>query len=144
MKLSKIFKLCLALLIVVSAALLVWGFFVGFETNDAQAVDVLLGWAYIMIGLAIVSWVVIGLIISAKNNPKSLIKIGIAILGIAALVAVAYLLAPGTFAAGREGLDDAFTLKLTDTVLNLTYIVGGAAILAIIVGEVRLAINNKK
>ena len=34
-------------------------------------------------------------------------------------------------------------LKLTDTMLLLTYVLGGAAIVAIIVGAVRDAINNK-
>jgi hypothetical protein len=33
---------------------------------------------------------------------------------------------------------------MTDTILNLAYLVGGAAILAIIFGEVLMAIRNKK
>ena len=35
-------------------------------------------------------------------------------------------------------------LKFTDTILSLTYFAGAAAIIAIIVGEIRLAITNKK
>ena len=35
------------------------------------------------------------------------------------------------------------TLKLTDSILNLTYIVGAAAIVSIIIGEIVMAIRNK-
>ena len=142
MKLNKIIKWGMVALIIISVALLIWGFSRGFEGN---AVDVLLYWTYIMLGLAVFSWVVIGLIVSTKNNPKSLVKIGIAILGIAALCLVAYLLAKGNPAMAYNGPEvSGGTLKLTDTILNLTYFTGGAAILAIIVGEIRMAIASKK
>ena len=142
MKLNKIIKWGMVALIIASVALLLWGFSKGFEGNT---VDVLLYWTYCMLGLAIFCWVVIGLIVSAKNNPKSLVKIGIAILGVAALCLVAYLLAKGNPAMAYNGPEvSAGTLKLTDTILNLTYITGGAAILAIIVGEIRMAIASKK
>ena len=142
MKLNKIIKWGMVALIIASVALLLWGFSKGFEGNT---VDVLLYWTYCMLGLAIFCWVVIGLIVSAKNNPKSLVKIGIAILGVAALCLVAYLLAKGNPAMAYNGPEvSAGTLKLTDTILNLTYITGGAAILAIIIGEIRMAIASKK
>lgn len=144
MKLNKVFKWCLVALMAISIAVLVYGFVVGFMTNDAAPVDYLFYWAYIMIGLAILSWVLVGGIIMVKNNPKDLIKVGIAAVVLVAIVFVAYLLAPGADAVGREGVDTLSTLKLTDTVLNLTYFAGGAAILAIIIGEIRLAINNRK
>lgn len=131
-------------LLVISVAILVWGFLVGFESNDGQAVDTLIYWAYIMIGLALAAWVIVGAIVSAKNNPKSLLKTLVLIVAIAAVCFVAYLLAPANPAVGREGLDEIGKLKLTDTVLNLTYFAGAAAIVAIIVGEIRLAITNKK
>jgi hypothetical protein len=129
-------------LIVVSVGLLIWGFSKDFADN---AVDVLLYWTYCMLGLAVFSWIVIGLIVGAKNNPKSLVNIGIILVGVAALCLVAYLLAKGNPAVAYNGpAVSAGTLKLTDTILNLTYIVGGAAIVAIIVGEVRMAIASKK
>ena len=144
MKLNKFFKWGMIVLILISVAILVWGFIKGFVSNDGQAVDLLLYWAYIMIAIAVICCIVIGLIISIKNDPKSLVKIGLILVCAAVLCLVAYLLAPGNFAMGREGMDSALTLKLTDTILNLTYICGGAAILAIIVGEIRMAIVNKK
>lgn len=145
MKLNKIFKWGLVVLILISVALLVMGFIKGFETNDAKAVDALLNWAYIMIGLALCAWIVIGLIISVKNDPKSILKMGLVLIGIAAVCFVAYLLAKGNPAVGYTGKPvSAGMLKLTDTVLILTAIAGVGAILAIIVGEIRLAITNKK
>ncbi len=144
MKLNKLFKWCLVVLIVISAALIVWGFSAGFTTNDGQATDVLIYWAYVMIALGLLSWVVLGGIMSVKANPKSLIKGGIVLAGLAVIVLVAYFLAPAHPAFGREGQDAVSTLKLTDTMLNLTYFAGVAAIVAIIAGEIRLAINNRK
>lgn len=147
MKLNKFFKILMLVLILVSVGLLVWGSVVGFTTNNGQAVDVLFYWAYVMVGLAIASWVLVGLVLMAKNNPKSLIKVGIVLVVAAALAFVAYLLAPGNPAMGRENVspaDTLATLKLTDTVLNLTYFAGAAAIVAIIIGEIRLAIINRK
>ena len=142
MKLNKIIKWGMLALILVSVGLLIWGFAKGFAGN---AVDVLLYWTYIMLGIAVFSWVVIGLIVGTKNDPKSLVKIGIVILGVAVLCFIAFLLAKGNPAMAYNGPEvSAGTLKLTDTILNLTYIVGGAAILAIIVGEVRMAIASKK
>ena len=142
MKLNKIFKWGMVALILVSVALLIWGFTQGF---GGSAVDVLLYWTYAMLGIALVSWVVIGLIVGAKNDPKSLVKIGIVILGVAALCLIAWVLAKGDPAVGYTGAPvSTGTLKLTDSILNLIYIVGGAAILAIIVGEVRMSIASKK
>lgn len=142
MKLNKILKWGMVVLIVLSVALLIWGFAQGFGGN---AVDVLLYWTYAMVGLALFSWVVIGLVVGAKNDPKSLVKIGIILVGAAVLCLVAWLLAKGDPALAYNGpAVSAGTLKLTDAVLNLTYIIGAAAIVAIVVGEVRMSIASKK
>ena len=143
---GKIFKILMLVLILVSVALLVWGFVVGFEANDAKAVDALLTWAYIMIGIALVAVVLVGLFISVKNNPKTLVKLGIGLVAVAAVCFVAYLLAPGSPAVGMVDTANppsATELKLTDTILNLTYFAGAAAILSIIVGEIVMAVRNK-
>ena len=142
MKLNKIIKWGMIALILVSVALLIWGFSAGF---NGQAVEVLLYWTYIMLGLALCSVIVIGLIVGAKNDPKSLIKIGIILVGVAVLCLIAWVLAKGDPAMAYNGPEvSKGTLKLTDTILNLTYIVGGAAIVSIIVGEIRMAIASKK
>ncbi|MBP5558292.1 MAG: hypothetical protein J6X71_00820 [Bacteroidales bacterium] len=129
-------------LIILSVAILVWGFTQGF---GGSTVDTLLYWTYGMLGLALFCVIVVGLIVSTKNNPKNLVKIGIILVGVAALCLVAYLLAKGDPAIGYTGAPvTGSTLKLTDTILNLTYIVGAAAIAAIVVGEIRMAIASKK
>ena len=145
-KYAKIIKIVLWVLMVLSVGVLVWGFLTGFEANDGAATNVLLYWAYIVLGLAIASVVCLGLYITATTNPKGLIKIGIALVAAAALFGICYLLASGAPAVGYSGatLPSATELKMTDTILNLAYLVGGAAILAIIFGEVLMAIRNKK
>ncbi len=144
MKLNKIFKWGLVVLLLISVAILVWGFITGWETNDNAAVDVILNWAYIMLGLALVAWILIGLIVSIKNDPKSLVRMGLVLVGIVVVVLVAFLLAKGTPVPGASVTASPGELKLTDTILNLTLIAGLGAIAAIIVGEIRLAITNKK
>ena len=145
MKLNKIFKWGMVVLILISVAILVWGFAAGFATPDKVALpptNVLLTWAAIMIGLALFCWIVVGLIISVKNDPKSLIKMGLVVVGIAVVCVLAYLLAKGSEIPGTDAT--AGELKLTDTILILTAIAGVGAIASIIVGEIRMAITNKK
>ena len=141
---SKIFKILMWALVIISVALLVWGFIVGFEANDGKASQVLLSWAYVMIAIAAIAVIVVGAVIGAKNNPKSLIKLGIGIVAIAVICLIAYLLAAGKPAVGMIEQPDAATLKLTDTILNLTYFTGALAIIAIIVGEIVMSVRNKK
>ena len=145
MKLNKIFKWGMVVLILISVAILVWGFAAGFATPDKVALpptNVLLTWAAIMIGIALFCWIVVGLIISVKNDPKSLIKMGLVVVGIAVVCVLAYLLAKGSEIPGTDAT--AGELKLTDTILILTAIAGVGAIASIIVGEIRMAITNKK
>lgn len=131
-------------LIVISFALLVIGFIAGFESNGGAMTDVLLYWAYAMIALTIISVIVVGVIISFKNNPKSLVKIGAVVVAVAAVCLLVYLISPGKPAMGMLSQPDQNTLKLTDTMLNLTYIAGVAAIISIVFGEVLASVRNKK
>lgn len=131
-------------LIAISVILLVWGFVAGFESNGGKAVDVMFYWTYIMIALSLIAVVVFGVIISFKNNPKSIVKLGIGIVAVAAICFVVYLISPGKPAMGMLEQPDQATLRLTDTVLNLTYIAGVCAIIAIIAGEIVMSIRNKK
>ena len=131
-------------LIVISFVLLIIGFASGFEANDGAWTDVLLYWAYIMLGLTLVATIGVGLWKGIKNDPKMLVKLGIGAAAVVVVCLVAYLLAAGKPAMGLLEQPDAATLKLTDTILNLTYFVGALAVIAIIVGEVRLTMVNKK
>ena len=141
---GKIFKLLMLVLILISVVLLVLGFVSGFEANDGKAVETLLYWAYFMIGFAIFACIIIGLIISVKNDPKALIKYGLVLAGAAVLCLISYVLAKGNPAVGlTTEQPSAMTLKLTDALLILTAIAGVGAILSIVVGEVVMAFRNK-
>ena len=50
----------------------------------------------------------------------------------------------GGLAVSGATAPTATELKMTDTILNLAYLVGAAAILSIICGEVLMTIRNKK
>ena len=135
MKYEKIIKWILVALFIVGIVFSVYGFLVGFESNGNAPVDNLLYCTYAYAIIAILAVVFGVVVIGGINNPKTLLKLGAGLVAIAAVVAVAYVLAPGTPAVGYLGepVSDQ-TLKLTDTVLNLTYLTFGASILALVVG----------
>ena len=147
-KYAKLVKIVLWVLMILSVAVLLWGMIKGYPANVAEdngTVDPLLYWAYIVLGIALVSVICVGLYVTATTNPKGLVKIGIAVVGAAVLFGVCYLVASGAPAIGYTGtkLPTATELKMTDTILNLAYLVGGAAILSIIVSEVIMTIRKK-
>ena len=146
-KYAKIFKFLLWGLMILSLAVLLWGVIKGYPATvdaDNGTVDPLLYWAYIVLGIALASVICVGLYITATTNPKGLIKIGVAVVGAAVLFGLCYLIASGAPAINCSKPATASELKMTDTILNLAYIVGGAAILSIVVGEVMMTIRNKK
>ena len=135
MKYEKIIKWILAVLFVVGIVFSFYGFLVGFESNGNAPVDNMLYCAYAF-ALITVAAVVFGVVvIGGINNPKSLLKLLAGLVAIVAVVAIAYVLAPGTPAVGYLGdpVSDN-TLKLTDTMLNLTYFLFGGALLALVAG----------
>ena len=135
MKYEKIIKWILAALFVVGVVFSFYGFAVGFESNGNAPVDSILYCAYVFAAITILAVLFGVVVIGGMNNPKSLLKILLGLVVIAVVVGAAYLLAPGTPAVGYLGepVSDA-TLKLTDTILNLTYLLFGGAILALVTG----------
>ena len=137
MKYDKLIKWLLAILFVVGIVFSFYGFAVGFETNGNAPVDNILYCAYAFAAIAILAVVIGVVVIGGINNPKSLLKLVLGLVAIAAVVAVAYVLAPGTPAVGYIGPEvPAGTLKLTDTLLNLTYLLFGASLLSLVIGWV--------
>ena len=143
MKYDKIIKWVLVALFVIGVALSFLGFVVGFEKSGDAPVDIMLYCAYAYALIAIAAVLLGVVVIGGINNPKSLLKLGIGLAAIAAIVAGAYLLAPGTPAVGYLGepVSDG-TLKLVDTVLNLTYFLFGGALLALVAGWIIGAIRK--
>ena len=143
MKYAKIIKWILAVLFVVGIVFSFYGFLVGFESNGNAPVDNMLYCAYAFALITIAAVVFGVVVIGGINNPKSLLKLLAGLVAIVAVVAVAYVLAPGTPAVGYLGepVSDA-TLKLTDTILNLTYLLCGGAILSLVAGAVISALKK--
>ena len=137
MKYDKLIKWLLAILFVVGIVFSFYGFAVGFETNGNAPVDNILYCAYAFAAVAILAVVIGVVVIGGINNPKSLLKLVLGLVVIAGVIAVAYVLAPGTPAVGYIGPEvPAGTHKLTDTILNLTYLLFGASLLSLVIGWV--------
>ena len=134
MKYDKIIKWILWALFIIGAIISFYGFAVGFESNGDAPVDNMLYCTYAFVGIALAAVLTGVVVIGGINNPKNLLWLFIGLVAIAAIIAVAYFLAPGTPAVGYLGepVSDA-TLKLTDTFLNLTYLLCGGAILSLVV-----------
>ena len=143
MKYAKIIKWILVALFIVGIVFSVYGFIVGFESNGNAPVENILYCTYAFAGIALLAVVFGVVVIGGINNPKSLLKMLLGLVVIGGIAAVAYVLAPGTPAVGYLGepVSDG-TLKLTDTVLNLTYFTFGASILALVVGWIVGAIRK--
>jgi hypothetical protein len=143
MKYDKIIKWVLVALFIVGIVFSVYGFIVGFESNGNAPVDNILYCAYAFAAIAMLAVVLGVVVIGGINNPKSLLKLVLGLVVVGAIVAVAYVLAPGTPAVGYLGdpVSDG-TLKLTDTVLNLTYFTFGLSILALVVGWIVGAVRK--
>jgi len=143
--LNKVFKWIMWALMIISVVIAVWGFVQGFTGPKGDSpVSVLLDWAYIMTFIAIGIVVIGGIAVATVNNPKSFIKILIGLVVIAAICAVVYFTAPGSPAIGYNGTPvSQGTLKLTDSLLNLTYLTSVLSIIAILVGEIVSAVRNK-
>ena len=135
MKYEKIIKWVLAILFAVGVVFSFYGFAVGFESNGNAPVDNMLYCAYGYALIAILAVLTGVVVIGGINEPKSLLKLLLGLVGGAAIIAVAYFLAPGTPAVGYLGdpVSDQ-TLKMTDTFLNLTYLLFGGALLALVAG----------
>lgn len=111
--------------------------------NEGSSVDLLLRYTYFLFFAAVVIWIGLAIFIAGRNNPKNLLKAAGVVVGVTALVVLAYVLSAGAPALNVKTQPTPQWLKMTDTMLLLTYVLGGAAIIAIIVGAVRDAINNK-
>ncbi len=141
----KIVKYISWALLIIGAVIGVIGFIIGFGTNDAVAVDMLLYCGYAMAAVAVAAIVVLGIYASAIVDPKKLLKSAGILVAALAIIVVAYLVAPGADPVGYNGLPQSKTvLKLTDTILILTYVFCGATILSVIVGAIVSGARNKK
>lgn len=142
---SKVVKYISWALLIIGALIGVAGFVIGFGTSNAVAVDMLLYCGYAMGGIAVAAVIVLGIYTSAIVAPKKLLKSALILVAAIVILVVAYLLAPGADPVGYNGLPQSKSvLKLTDTILMLTYVFCGVAVLSVIAGAIVNAARNKK
>lgn len=138
---GKIFSVLMWVLVLISVVIVVLGFTNEWATSN---VDMVMNYTYLMVGLALFAVIVVGVIVAAINNPKSILKLLGIIAAIAVIVGGVYAISSGAPAIGITiDQPSAATLKYTDTVLNLTYIAAGLAIVSIVFGEIYSAIRNR-
>ena len=141
---SKIVKYISWALLIIGAVIGILGFIIGFDTNNAVAVDTLLYCGYAMAGIAVAAIIGLGIYVSATVDAKKLIKSTVILIAALAVIIVAYVLAPGADPVGYSGLPQSKSvLKLTDTILILTYVFCGATVLSVIVGAIVSGARNK-
>ena len=151
-KFTKILEICLLVLSLVGlVAFFIYNANTGLYTvaNEAEALattgmlDVVLFWAYALVIAAIVLVVVLSLI-NMAGNKKSLKKTCFLLLIAVVLIGLSYLLASGDpIAVNMEVQPTHATLKMTDTLLNLSYALVVIALLALVWGSVRNLIKNR-
>ena len=104
-----------------------------------ENVDLLLNWLYVMLGLG-VGAIVIMSIFSLAQNPKSAVQSLLGLVVLLVVIGIAWALSSGDpVITPTAEYTNQFSLKLADTGLYAMYGLLAAAILAIVLGEIRNA-----
>ena len=150
-KFTKILEICLLVISLVGLiAFFIYNGNTGMYTvaNEAEALattgllDIVLFWAYALVIAALILVVVLSLINMAGNR-KSLRKTGSVVLIAVVLIGASFLLASGDPIAVNMAVQPSHaTLKMTDTLLNLSYALVVIALLALVWGSVRNLIKK--
>ena len=138
MKLARILEL---ILLGISAVLLVLFFTSPHDTASDPIVNTYLYWTYILFFVALVLLVIVQLI-QIFSSKRSIINFILLLVGIVVLVGVSYVLAKGGPVNTSVAYTEA-TSKFSDAALILTYILGGAAIVALLWSVIKNAITNR-
>lgn len=117
---------------------------IAFFSNQKSMLDTFLFYGYILFGVAALAAIVMPLF-NMIDNPKSFKKILVNLLIVIVVVGVAYLLASGNPLANTNITPEptANTLKITDTGLNLVYILFGISVISILAGSVINMVRNR-
>lgn len=108
-----------------------------------DGLDFALIWAYILLGIGVLSAIVMSFINIGKNPggaKRSLIGLGV----LAAVLIISYFLSnttPVVYSGGKKEYTDVFGLLVTDMGLYTAYFALIGALIAVIVGEVRNSIK---
>ncbi|MBR2947109.1 MAG: hypothetical protein IKC17_00770 [Bacteroidales bacterium] len=111
--------------------------------SSTNMLDGLLGWTYLLLFAAIILVILLS-VINMVGNRKALKKTGFLLLLTIVLVVVSYILASGEpVAVNIATPPTAGELKMTDTLLNLTYFLLGGSFVALIWGSLRKIFQNR-
>lgn len=138
MKLARILEL---ILLGISAVLLVLFFTSPHETASDPIVNTYLYWTYILFFVALVLLVIFQLI-QIFSSKRGIINFVLLLVGIAVLVGLSFVLAKGGLVNTSVAYTESVS-KFSDAALILTYILGGAAICALLWSVIKNAITNR-
>jgi hypothetical protein len=145
---KKILNLVMILLVVIPVVLLllwVFGVFGAFnqKADVFGGADIMLALAAVYLGVGLL--VLVGMTLANMGKGRGDSKLGLYVFGGLAIVGVIlyFVAASSTSVIGADGtvFDDMFTLKITDTMLYLTYIALGVTVVALLGGVVRQALK---
>lgn len=149
-KYTKFVKILMWVLLGVGAGIVVWGAAIkglpATPADDGAAVEVILYWAYALVALAVASIVVLGLYTTAaQKGIKGILKLLGVVAGACVVVGGAYLLAK--FQGGNIVLANGATpsdsdILITNTVLNLTYLLCGLAVVSILFSAIYTSVRK--
>lgn len=109
------------------------------DMSQPKFTDLLLYWAYALLAITVVIWILFIIVSSLKQlkeSPKKTLGGLLALLGLAALLVITYIIGDGTVLdiPGYEGTDNVpGTLKMTDMWLYSSYAMFAITLLAMIV-----------
>lgn len=111
------------------------------KTTDSGIMDISLYWVYILLFAAVIL-ILFFILKNSFSTKKGIITLIVLVVGIAVIIGVAYLLAPGTPIDTKVQTTES-SLKITDTALYITYFAFAISIIAVIWASVRNAIRNR-
>lgn len=102
----------------------------------AVDVDLMLQWAYVLLGASVVAAVLFP-VFNIVQNPKGAVGSLVGLVVVAVVVGIAYALSGSEPVILSDGtiLDNVLTLKLSDTGLFATYAAMTVTLLAVVMGE---------
>ncbi|MCD4774408.1 MAG: hypothetical protein K8R41_13610 [Bacteroidales bacterium] len=138
-KLSKILQIVLYVILGVSLII-----FVLFYINGESMTDTVLVWAYILLGITILSLLVFPIIHFIKN-PKAAVQFLLILAGFAILYGVGYMLASDSIDSNiyEKQMISSNLSQMIGAGLITAYILAGLAVLAILYASVSSAFNRK-
>lgn len=136
MKYAKIAKYISYALLILGVLVEIIGLAIGFDGNEGL-VDVLLYFGYAMVAIALLGIIGLGIYAGAQINLRGLVRTIIVIVLAIIVVGVVYAVSPGNDPIAYNGAPQTHSmLKLTETILTLTYIFCAGAILSVVVGAI--------